>query len=83
MNWFTGIMVFVIIWWIVIFMVLPWGVRPTASPDKGHAAGAPENPNLWRKAAVTTAITVVLWLIAYWIIESDLITFRQNGAAGG
>ena len=25
MGWVTGLAVYVIIWWLVIFMVLPWG----------------------------------------------------------
>ena len=81
MNWFTGILVFVIIWWIVIFMVLPWGVRPSEDPEVGHATGAPDNPRLLHKALATTAITIVLWLITYWIVSSDLISFRRD--AGG
>ena len=77
MNWFTGILVFVIIWWIVIFMVLPWGVRPSQDPEVGHATSAPDNPRLW---LATTAITAVLWLITYWIVSSDLISFRPDAA---
>ncbi len=80
MTWFSGIVVFVIIWWLVFFMALPIGVR---SPDEagvavepGHAASAPVRPRLGLKAGVTTAISAVLWGIAYWIIEAELISFR-------
>ena len=76
MNWFTGLMVFVIIWWIVLFMVLPWGIRVPDKPEPGHATSAPDRPMLWRKALVTTVIASVLWAIAYYVIESDLVTFR-------
>lgn len=78
MGWVSGIAVYIVIWWLVIFMVLPWGVQPIEQGDveKGHAASAPLRPRILRKVAITTVISAVLWLIAYAIIESDLITFR-------
>jgi predicted secreted protein len=76
MGWVPGIVVYVIIWWVVIFAVLPFGVKPTPEGDIGHAAGAPENPRLWLKAAITTAITTVIWLLVYWAISSNLVSFR-------
>ncbi len=76
-NWFTGALVYVMIWWVVIFAVLPWGVRVPDEPEPGHAASAPETPMMARKLLVTTAIATVLWVIAYLIIESDWISFRQ------
>jgi predicted secreted protein len=75
MGWVSGIAVYVVIWWLVIFMVLPWGVKPvsTAEVARGHAAGAPERPRMWRKLLVTSLIALVLWGIVYWVMESDLI----------
>lgn len=76
MTWFSGVVVFVIIWWVVIFAVLPWGVRTPDNPEQGHATSAPVKPMLWRKVIVTTLITCVLWGLAFWLIESDLISLR-------
>ena len=76
MTWVQGIVAYVIIWWVVIFAVLPFGVEPVEKGDPGHAAGAPANPRLGIKAAVTTAIAAVLWLALYAIIGSGLISFR-------
>jgi predicted secreted protein len=78
MGWVSGIAVYIVIWWLVIFMVLPWGVQPIERGDveKGHAASAPLRPRMLRKMAITTLISAVLWLIAYAIIQSDLISFR-------
>jgi predicted secreted protein len=80
MNVASGITMFVLIWWGVFFAVLPWGVRLPERPEKGHAPSAPVNPRLGLKALVTTAIAAALWAIAYWIIASDLLSFRE--AAG-
>jgi predicted secreted protein len=77
MNWFEAIATFVVIWWIVLFAVLPFGVRPLEKGDIGHAAGAPANPRLWFKAGVTTLVAIVVWLGVFALVNSDLIQFRQ------
>jgi predicted secreted protein len=79
MNWFTGLVVFLITWWLVLFAVLPFGVKPDTDPDpeSGHMAGAPKKPMLLRKALITTAVTIVVWLIIFAVIEANLISFRN------
>jgi predicted secreted protein len=75
MNWFTGIASFVVIWWVVVFAILPWGVRP-AEDEMGRSAGAPANPRLGLKAVITTGVAAVLWGILYLIVSSDIWSFR-------
>jgi len=82
MSWVSGVVLYVILWCVVLFAVLPWGVRAAEPSDLGYAAGAPSNPQLVRKAIWTTAITAVLWLIIFLIIQADVISFR-DWAAGG
>jgi predicted secreted protein len=77
MNWFIGLTLYVLIWWLVIFAVLPLWVKPAAEDDPGFAAGAPANPRLWLKAAITTGVSAVIWLAIYAVIASDLISFRS------
>jgi predicted secreted protein len=77
MNWPTGIAVYVCIWWVVIFAVLPWGVRPAETVQEGFDPGAPENPRLLLKVLVTTAIATLLWIALYVVITSDLVSFRE------
>lgn len=76
MNWFTGLMVYLMTWWMVLFTVLPWGNRASEKPEPGHEAGAPERPRLWMKIGVTTIIATLIWGIIFYIVESDIITFR-------
>ncbi|MFQ5773209.1 MAG: DUF1467 family protein [Kiloniellaceae bacterium] len=78
MTWFSGILVYVIIWWVVLFAVLPWGVKVPDNPDPGHATSAPERPMLWRKALITTLVSAVLWGVAYYVITNDLIPVRPD-----
>lgn len=82
MDWFTGIIVYLLIWWTALFAVLPIGTRPVdADPEAGGWRGAPEKPLLLRKLVGTTVLATVLWLGAYALIESDLISFREGWLA--
>ncbi len=69
-------MAYLIIWWVVLFTVLPWGVRKVENPGKGHADGAPEKPMMWRKVAITTLLAGLVWLGVFALVESDLIAIR-------
>ena len=76
MGWLSGILVYLVVWWLVIFMVLPWGVKPPDNPGPGHATSAPDRPMLWRKVAITSVITAVVWVIIYLAIENSWVSFR-------
>lgn len=68
--------VFVIVWWLVLFMVLPFGVRPQTDPVPGTPASAPVRPRILLKFAITTAIALVLTGGVVWIVESGMISVR-------
>jgi predicted secreted protein len=77
MGWATGIMVYLVIWWIALFMVLPLGVRRVENPGRGQEAGAPERPEMLRKAIITTVVAAVLWIAFYGFYQLDLLSFRR------
>jgi len=77
MNWFTGSAMFVAIWFLVLFAVLPWGVKVAEEPEAGHATSAPVNPRLGLKLLVTTVITAVIWLAVDFVVASGWIDFRS------
>ncbi len=77
MGWATGIMVFFVIWWTILFCILPLGVRRVENPGAGEERGAPERPELMRKAVITTIVTAVLWLAFYGLYQADVFSFRR------
>lgn len=81
MDWFTGIVAYLLIWWTSLFCVLPWGNRIAENPVPGQAHGAPDFPRLKKKFLVTTALSAALWVILYALVSADIIDFRQ--IAGG
>ncbi len=62
MTWFTGVVLFVLIWWVALFAVLPFGTHPVAEPDEATGwRGAPARPRMWMKFGATTVVAVVIW----------------------
>jgi len=69
-----GIAIFFTMWWIVLFSVLPFGVRSQhedADFAPGTDPGAPVAPKLLLKAAITTAVTCVLFGALWWYLENQ------------
>ncbi|MFQ5564328.1 MAG: DUF1467 family protein [Parvularculaceae bacterium] len=81
MNPFGAGVIYVIIWWLVFFAVLPWGVssRWEGEDDgvKGADPGAPQAPNLKKKMIVTTGVALVFWAAAVATIVSGVVDFRR------
>ena len=77
MNWATGLMVYLVIWWTILFAVLPLGVRRVEKPGRGEDHGAPERPHLLRKAIITSIVAAVLWLGFYFLHQADVFSFRR------
>jgi predicted secreted protein len=75
MTLVSGTMVFFVIWWIMLFMVLPFGIHTDENPQKGFSTGAPKNPNLRKKFLITTILTAVAWSIIQAIMVNHLISF--------
>jgi len=75
--WFSGFVAFVIIWWVVFFVVLPFGVRTPDEADvalaPGHATSAPVHPRIGLKFALATAIAGALWGVYYYVVGSGFL----------
>jgi predicted secreted protein len=79
MNWFTGVVLFVIIWWTALFAVLPAGTKPIPQADATSGwRGAPERPRMLMKVIVTTIIASLLWAGVYALVRSDYLSFRHG-----
>jgi predicted secreted protein len=79
MSAFTAVVLYVLIWWTVLFAVLPFGTKPVAEPDSATGwRGAPAQPRMWRKAIITTLVSAAIWAVAYALIASDWLSFRTG-----
>jgi predicted secreted protein len=79
MGYFNGSVLFVLIWWTVLFAVLPLGTSPVAEPDPATGwRGAPARPQIARKLVITTLVSLAIWAGCAAIIESGWISFRHG-----
>ena len=74
MGLVSGLVVYILLWWWVFLMTLPFGVKCPDTVETGHATSAPAKPMLWRKAGITTLIAGVLFVIVYCVIVSEIIS---------
>ncbi len=75
----TGsIVIFVIIWWIVFFSLLPMDVnRDKNRKIEGEDPGSPENPKIVKKFIYTTVISTVLFLIIFNLVQNNYLNLRN------
>ncbi|MBB4302431.1 putative secreted protein [Rhodobium orientis] len=71
MSFWSALAIYFIIWWVVLFAVLPFGVRTQAEEDDivpGSAPSAPARPMLIRKFLATTVVAGLIFagLYALW-----------------
>ena len=78
----TGsIIVYVLIWWIIFFSVLPIGIQSKKDTFKekieGIDPGAPNNPRIERKFLITTIITSIIFIVIYYLVKLDFLNLRE------
>ena len=78
----TGsIIVYVLIWWIVFFSLLPVGIQSKKEKFiekiEGIDPGAPNNPKIAKKFLITTIITSIIFIVIYYLVESNLLNLRE------
>ena len=74
-----GFAVYIVIWWLTLFLILPWGIS-RVNPDDllpGEDPGAPAKPKLLEKFIITTGVSLVFFVIFYFVYESGVISFRE------
>jgi len=79
MGWVTLAVIYFIIWWITLFMVLPFGVHRQTDNIEGQDSGAPQKPRMLLKVAVNTVLAFVIWLGVFIVDRYDLVTLRDIG----
>ena len=75
----TGLaIIYIIIWWIVFFSILPIDVirKKTVKTD-GEDPGSPENPKMIKKFLYCTAITTFIFSIIYLLIKFEYLNLRN------
>jgi predicted secreted protein len=76
----AGIAIYFVLWWVVLFAVLPWGVKSQhegGAMEAGTDPGAPQRALLLPKVIVTTVISMAIFAAGYWAWRSGLIPLER------
>ena len=78
----TGsIIIYVMIWWIIFFSILPVGIQSNKEIFKesieGADPGAPNNPKMAKKFLITTIITSILFIMIYYLVNAGVLNLRN------
>mgnify|MGYP001199280331 FL=1 len=75
----TGsLIIFVSIWWIIFFSLLPIDVdRKHKELVEGVDKGSPENPKIIKKIIYTTIITSIIFIGIFMLVKYDYFNLRR------
>ena len=75
----TGLaIIYIIIWWIIFFAILPIDVvRNKVIKIEGEDPGSPDNPKMLKKFVYCTVITTVLFIIIYLLMKFEYLNLRN------
>ena len=75
----TGLaIIYIMIWWIVFFSILPIDVnRNKTQRIEGEDPGSPENPKMFKKFLYCTGITTVIFMIIYLLMKYEYLNLRD------
>ena len=75
----TGLaIIYIIIWWIVFFAILPIDVdRKKLIKIEGEDPGSPENPKMFKKFIYCSGITTILFIIIYLLMKFEYLNLRN------
>lgn len=80
----TAIATYLIIWWVVLFAILPLGAisHAEAGIDLGDGGdpGAPVDPKLKKKFLTTTWVSAIIFVIVFAVIQLGIIPMPSGPA---
>jgi len=75
----TGFAIFFLIWWVVLFAVLPWGIRSQHEGEEvvpGTDPGAPARARIGWKLVWTTLVAAAIYVVAYLVYAEHWLTIE-------
>lgn len=80
MSSLLGVAIYIILWWLAFFTMLPIGAQSLHEAEEegapGIERGAPKAHGLRKKALWAAGIAAVVWLGVLWAVSVDLFQMR-------
>ena len=65
------LVIYLILWWLVFFIMLPFGVERDQEVTFGNDPGAPKKSLVKKKAIISSFVTLILTLVAI-VIKNEI-----------
>jgi predicted secreted protein len=80
-SFVSALAIYFVIWWVVLFAVLPFGVRNAHEAgqhiEDGLDTGAPVETLLWRKVLITTIISIAIYGLFYFLFSTGTLDMEH------
>jgi predicted secreted protein len=74
----TAVAIYFIIWWVMLFVTLPFGAKSAHEAGEqvgpGHAPSAPLRPMMVRKVIATSILAALAFAAYWWASERGLMS---------
>lgn len=77
MSVFNAFFIYLLIWWVMLFTVLPFGIERNEDDGQGFDAGAPRIANLKKKLIINTILSGVILLIIIILVDMGVIRWTE------
>ena len=80
MSWVSLIAVYFVLWWLALFLVLPFGIKSADEMNDvtlGTERGAPHQPRLFMKIMVTSVLAAILLAVVYTVFGIFELTLKD------
>lgn len=89
MSTSLAVALYIVIWWLTLFVVLPFGVRTQGEAGdvvEGTPASAPATPRIVRTLLINTLVAAVTFVFVWTALENDWLGLYRDiqlGVPGG
>ena len=66
------LVIYLILWWLVFFVMLPFGVERDQDVTFGNDPGAPKKSLVKKKAIISSFVTLILTVVAI-VIKNEIL----------
>jgi len=76
MNPISFIAIYIVIWWLCLFLILPIGAHSQADSEtvvSGSEPGAPAILRLWPKLLATTILSIIVQALLIWGLTNPFL----------
>lgn len=77
MDILTAFFIYILIWWVMLFTVLPMGVTRHADEGRGFDAGAPARADLKKKLIINSILSFFILAVFYILFETGILNWEK------